>query len=241
MQAYSKIGLVTTFLLACLASTGCSTSGNGNLVEMNLTVQGFTKVKSLMPINIAISEGPSFTMKVSTDSNLQSLLTTKTVGDTLEVAATTRINPTNTSAITITLPQFLGATLTNSGDVTVTGIAPGRDLSFLNTGDARLSFTGSVNALEAELTGVSPIILTGTANSLDAKLAGHTQIDALALSATNVVLTTTDHTSTGNIIATVNGGTAVISLGGGGDITLHGTASSIEQHDDGPGSIIIAD
>jgi hypothetical protein len=239
MQMQLKVIHLASLLSVCLAGAGCSVEGNGQIVSRDVTVGGFTKVKSILPINMTIKESASFSMTVSTDSNLQSLITATTVGDTLEVGATSRISPSDASSIQITLPEFRGATLTNSGKVAISEIAAGRDVALLNSGAAQLSLAGSVNTLQAELTGVGPIDLEGNATSLDAKLSGHTGINARPLVSTNVRLVTTDPSSTGSIVATVNGGTAFISLGGIGDITLHGTASQLEQEDTGSGSIHI--
>jgi hypothetical protein len=135
----------TLLLLAILAfsSTSCviggwdnHITGNGNVVEENRDVSGFTGIHVSSGIDVYLTEGESFEVRVEADENLLDVIETKLKGDLL-VVGTDRVSirKAKSKKVHVTLPELETLKITSAGDCE--GQTP------FHCGDLRLSISSA--------------------------------------------------------------------------------------------------
>ena len=167
--------LITAFLLtlpSCIIDGwDQGITGNGKVVEETRDISGFTGVHVSSGIDVYISQGNSFEVRVEADENLHEVILTEKNGNML-VVKTERVSIRNAKSkkVHVTLPELSelkissagdceGQTLFNcddlrlsvssAGDLTLEVEAERIDLDISSSGDARLS--GSADEFNVNL------------------------------------------------------------------------------------------
>lgn len=146
-------------------------SGNGNVVEEDRSVSGFTGVHVSSGIDVYLSEGNDFEVIVEADENLMEVILTEKQGNML-VVKTDKVNirKSKSKKVHVTLPELTELKISSAGDCEgqtsfkcddlKLGISSAGDLSLevdadriildiSSSGDARIA--GSANELEVSL------------------------------------------------------------------------------------------
>lgn len=234
-------------LLAILAfsSTSCvidgwdnHITGNGNVVEETRDVSGFTGIHVSSGIDVYLTEGESFEVRVEADENLLDVIETKLKGDIL-VVGTDRVSirKAKSKKVHVTLPELEILKITSAGDCE--GQTP------FHCGDLRLSISSAGDlTLEVEADKINLDIsssgdarISGKAGILDVSLSSAGDLHAFDLMADKVSV---DVSSAGD--ARVHATEEIsMSVSSAGNIYYKGDAEVIRSSKSSAGDIIRKD
>ncbi len=167
------------FAILALGTTSCViggwdnfVTGNGHVVEESRDISGFTGVLISSGIDVYLSEGDHFEVRVEADENLLDVIETNMNGSMLEVG-TDRVNIRNAKSkkVYVTLPELFALKISSAGDCEGLTLfhCDDLDLSVSSAGDLSLE----VKARRIDL---------GISSSGDVKLAGETEVFDVSLS-----------------------------------------------------------
>lgn len=147
-------------------------SGNGNVVEETRDISGFTGVLVSSGIDVYLSEGDHFEVRVEADENLMDIIETSLKGKMLEVG-TERANIRNAKSkkVYVTLPKLTALKISSAGD------CKGQTIFHCENLELGISSAGDLS-LEVEAQRID----LGISSSGDAKLAGKTDVFNASLS-----------------------------------------------------------
>ncbi len=167
------------FAILALVSTSCViggwdnfVTGNGHVVEESRDISGFTGVLISSGIDVYLSEGDHFEVRVEADENLLDVIETKMNGSMLEVG-TDRVNIRNAKSkkVHVTLPELSALKISSAGD------CEGQTLFHCDDLDLSVSSAGDLS-LEVKAQRID----LGISSSGDVKLAGETEVFDVSLS-----------------------------------------------------------
>jgi len=169
--AYLSIVLILSLSSCYFDGWGTGISGNGNVVEENRDVTGFTGVEVSTGIDVYLTQGNGFEVMVEADENLQDVIITELKGDRLVVRTDhVNIRSAKSKKVHISLPELtelkissagdcegqtpfncedLRISISSAGDLTLEVEADRIDLDISSSGDARIS--GSTAVFDASL------------------------------------------------------------------------------------------
>ncbi len=171
-----------TFVLIALMAIGTSScvigawenriTGNGKVVEETRDVSGFTGVLISSGIDVLLSEGDHFEVRVEADENLLEVIETTLNGSLLEVG-TDRVNirSAKSKKVHVTLPKLSTLKISSAGD------CEGQTLFHCEELKMEISSAGDLT-LEVEARRID----MGISSSGDARLAGKTDVFDVSLS-----------------------------------------------------------
>ena len=110
--------LITVSLSGCIIRGGIR--GNGNVVSRERPVTGFSGLTINGAANINVYTSESYKVIVTTDSNIQDIVETKILGDSLQIGQkpNTNFNPTK-FVIDIYMPEIKNISVNGAGDIKV--------------------------------------------------------------------------------------------------------------------------
>lgn len=212
----SSLWLRLPLLLAgtLLLTTGCdhlvTVHGNGDITRDSRELAPFTHIDADGAVDINILYGSTQSVTVTTDANIQPILTTEVRGDnTLYISSTESYSSTEGVKIDITIPVIKGVQIDGSSDVVVAsmpveldtvdtftlGIAGSGDilvqsmrartiaLEIEGSGDMLLENV-SVNRLNAVIEGSGDLEVNGRCGHFDLDVEGSGDVEAVDLMAT---------------------------------------------------------
>ncbi len=167
------------FVVLALTSTSCivgawdnRVSGNGNVEEETRDISGFTGLMISSGIDVILSEGDNFEVRVVADENLMEVIETSLNGKMLEVG-TDRVNIRNAKSkkVYVTLPKLTDLKISSAGD------CEGQNLFHCDHLELGISSAGDLS-LEVEASRID----LGISSSGDARLAGKADVFNASLS-----------------------------------------------------------
>ncbi len=204
-----KKAILLLFAFLVFGSTSCImgdwgdwVSGNGNVVEETRDISGFTGVLISSGIDVFLSEGDNFEVRVEADENLLEVIETRLSGRMLEVG-TERVNIRNAKSkkVYVTLPELSSLKISSAGD------CEGQTLFHCDDLELGISSAGDLT-LEVEARQID----LGISSSGDARLAGKTDVFNVSLS------------SAGNLHAfDLVAGIVKVDVSSAGDARVHAT------------------
>jgi len=133
------------------ADMGPAIRGNGDIVSQERQAQGFATVELEGAGNLRIHPGDEHRVVVTTDGNLQELVTTRVKGSAL-VIRSERINPSRLT-IDVYLPDLRGVSLSGAGSASVGAFAADA-FGVSMAGSWRVAFAGgSADSLRVSIAG----------------------------------------------------------------------------------------
>ena len=162
-------------------------SGNGNVEEESRDVSGFSGVHASTGIDVFISEGSSFDVKVEADENLLEVILTELNGDML-VIKTDRVNirSAKSKKVYVTLPKLKELKISSAGDCK--GMTPfnceNLKISISSAGDLKLDV--EADRIDINISSSGDATLTGSTGVLDANLSSAGDLHAFELIADEV-------------------------------------------------------
>ncbi len=162
-------------------------SGNGHVEEESRDVSGFSGVHASTGIDVFISEGSGFDVKVEADENLLEVILTELNGNML-VIKTDRVNirSAKSKKVYVTMPKLKELKISSAGDCK--GMTPFNcdDLrvSISSAGDLKLDV--EANRIDINISSSGDATLTGRTGVLDANLSSAGDLHAFDLIAETV-------------------------------------------------------
>ena len=211
-----------------------SATDSGDLTTQQRPVGPFTQVENDTMLPVFIVDGaPS--VAVTVDSSLQSRVLTTVKNGVLTITTSGFIREIAPgSQVQLSVTDLAGITLKGSGPLSAQ-VTPAANLALNIQGDGVLSFSGTAQAVNAQVSGSGGVHLDGAAQSLNTQLQGSGYVDARRLPVSGAA--TLVNQGSGPLTATANG-TVSIDLKGSGLITWFGSAKVISQSRTGSGLII---
>ena len=199
------------FGLFCLsAPSGCSiyASGNGQIIEREINVVDFTKLRIHYRFQVTVQQGTAFSVKVRADENLWPFIEASKLDDKTLYIGDKRSHLSGfvegTLEATVTMPSFEGAKVTGSSKLTLS------------------NFPRS-ESLELDIAGTSVVTAQSlSANSGIIKLSGSSKLDAQLTLSSSTWEVSGSSEATGNI----EGTTASFKSNGGSKTNLSGLLDS---------------
>lgn len=170
---------ILLFAVMVLLSSSCMIgawdkviSGNGNVVEETRDIVGFTRILISSGIDVFLSEGDSFEVRVEADENLLEVIETSLKGNMLEVGTNmVNIRRAKSKKVHITLPKLEALKISSAGDCV------GQTLFHCDELKLGISSAGDLS-LEVEARRID----LGISSSGDARLAGKAEVFDISLS-----------------------------------------------------------
>ncbi len=174
-----KKATLLLFVILAIGSTSCiidgwdnGISGNGNVEEETRDISGFTGVLVSSGIDVILSEGDNFEVRVVADENLMEVIETSLNGKMLEVG-TDRVSIRNAKSkkVYVTLPKLSALKISSAGN------CKGQNLFHCDHLELGISSAGDLS-LEVEASRID----LGISSSGDARLAGKSDVFNASLS-----------------------------------------------------------
>jgi hypothetical protein len=166
---------------------GNGISGNGHVEEESRDVSGFSGVHVSAGIDVFISEGSGFDVKVEADENLLEVILTELNGNIL-VIKTDRVNirSAKSKKVYVTMPKLKELKISSAGDCK--GMTPFNcddlKVSISSAGDLKLDV--EANRIDINISSSGDATLTGRTGVLDANLSSAGDLHAFDLIAETV-------------------------------------------------------
>lgn len=164
-----------------------SISGNGRVVDDTRDISGFTGVHVSSGIDVYLSQGSSFEVRVEADENLQEVILTEVEGNML-VVKTDRVNIRNAKSkkVHVTLPELTSLKISSAGDCVGQTPFSCEDLrlSISSAGDLKLQV--EADRIDLNISSSGDADLSGKARELDVSLSSAGDLNAFDLIAGKV-------------------------------------------------------
>ncbi|MEN8201394.1 MAG: head GIN domain-containing protein [Bacteroidota bacterium] len=162
-------------------------SGNGQVEEETRDVSGFTGVHVSTGIDVYLSEGDDFAVKVEADENLMEVILTEVNGDML-VIKTDRVNirSAKSKKVFVTLPELEELKISSAGDCE--GMTPFHcdDLRISISSAGDLSLDVEAERINVDISSSGDARISGRTRELDASLSSAGDMHAFDLIADKV-------------------------------------------------------
>ena len=218
---------ITSLLIFCNFScteSGGFFSGNGKIKTENRKVSNFSKIKSSGSIDIVITAGNNFELKVEDDENLLPHLITEVKEGELTIYYDTDLSIMESHGkVEINVPTLNKISSSGSGNVTINGILKNdTEIQFASSGSGDIEGRVDAPSIDINTTGSGDIKLSGQTKNLTSKTVGSGDIRCANLKSENVevkVLGSSDVF----VFASVS---LKVDIAGSGDVTYGGNPAS---------------
>ena len=188
--AFLSLALLMTLSSCYIDGWNESISGTGRVVEETRDIEGFTGVQVSSGIDVYLSQGNSFDIRVEADENLQEVILTELEGNKL-VVRTDRVNIRNAKSkkVHVTLPELHELKISSAGDCV--GQTPftcdDLRLSISSAGD--LSLEVDAREINLDISSSGDARISGSTDILDVNLSSAGDLNAFDLIAGRVDVT----------------------------------------------------
>jgi len=167
--------LLIAALSSCYNPFNKTVNGNGNITTTERQLSSFKEIKCAGSYNVELTQGDQSFIKIETDENIQSYITTNINGNELNIRTKEDVNlrPSNKIKLYITTKKLEGFKLTGSGDISTTNKFSGGDLLDLDiSGAGNIHFDINTPRITSSISGNGNIFLTGETKSSQISIAG---------------------------------------------------------------------
>ena len=162
-------------------------SGNGKVVEKIRDIDGFTGLKVSSGIDVYLSQGSSFEVKVEADENLHEVILTELDGKML-VVKTERVNirKAKSKKVHVTLPELTALKISSAGDCVGQTSFICDDLSLSISSAGNLSLEVEAGRIDLDISSSGDADISGTADEFNVSLSSAGDLNAFDLLAAKV-------------------------------------------------------
>jgi hypothetical protein len=181
MTTLVKIAIALTLSLL-LSSCGLDFSngekGNGNLTSQNRTItEDFTTVAASEGLNVFVSQGDDFKIKVEADENIIDLIGTDIENNVLKIYAIKNIGNA-TKNIYVSLPKIVGLKSSSGSSLKAESTITMEKLKLETSSGAILSAKISTENVDVAASSGANITLTGTTKNMNVEASSGAYINA---------------------------------------------------------------
>jgi hypothetical protein len=222
-------------LSSCSYMGGKRVTGDGKLTSQNRNVGNFTGVEVTGSMEVIVSPGPTATVRVDADQNLQDYIETTLDGNVLEVHPRKGYNlkPRAGIKIYVTAPQYGSLAITGSGKITSNSkITHGSEMNMQVVGSGDIIVDADAPTITTEISGSGNITLSGNTRTLGSEINGSGEVHSF-----NLLSEATEVEINGSGNAEVYASKQLnVSISGSGDVQYKGSPA-INQSIAGSGNI----
>lgn len=162
-------------------------SGNGNVIEEERSVTGFTGVHVSTGIDVYLSQGSDFSVTVEADENLIEVILTELKGDML-VVKTDRVNirRARSKKVHVTLPELTELKISSAGDCEGQSTFTCQDLQLGISSAGDLSLEVEADRITLDISSSGDARIAGSTDVLDVSLSSAGDLHAYDLIARKV-------------------------------------------------------
>lgn len=235
MKKINALLLLLVLFSACQFMGGRRVRGNGNLNSQNRNVGSFSGIRMAGSMDVILSSGTSYAVKVEADENLLNYILTEREGDALVIRTRNGYNlqPRAGMKVYVTAPSLNNIDVSGSGSV-----SSSEKLAAANRLHIRVSGSGDVKLdvdapeVSTETSGSGNIILSGATRNLNSEISGSGEMQCFGLSSENAAVAISGSGSA-EVFASKQ---LDVRVSGSGDVAYKGTPA-INQHISGSGSV----
>jgi len=187
--------------------------GSGDLVTETRDMKDFTRIKLSGSMDLYITAGKDYEVKLTFDDNLIDLIETEVRGKTLKIWSYESYNSSRGCRIDITVPALEEVQLSGSGDIEIYDLK-GDMFEYTVSGSGDLQVSGEVDEVEI-------------------KVSGSGDVDARELKAADVYVRVSGSGDVRVFASESFDG----KVSGSGDITFYGDPEHVSRHVSGSGDI----
>jgi len=236
MRVLSFILVLSLFSAsACKYAFGKKIKGNGVIQTREYSIKDFTEVNVAGEMEVYITQGPVYSVKVEADENLFEYLDIEKDGNELEIGEKEGYNldPKSPIKVYVTSPTFEALEIAGSGKIiSQSKITNQKEINVDVAGSGDVQLDVDAPEVKAEVAGSGDIILTGTAKEFSVDIAGSGDIRAFGLL---TEITKVDIAGSGN--AEVSASRELdVDVAGSGNVIYKGNPS-VKQNKMGSGEV----
>lgn len=235
MRNSAVLFLLITIISSCHFMGGRRVRGNGNLTAQTRNVGTFTGVRAIGGMDVVLTPGTDYSVKVEADENLMKYILTENNDGVVSIRTRNNVNlrPTAGMKIYVTAPKFESIAVTGSGSVISTAqLTGGNQMEVHVTGSGDVALDLNMPRVRAETTGSGNIKLRGTTQQFEVSISGSGDIRCYDLlsEATKVSISGSGNAQ---VYASKN---LDVHISGAGDVAYKGQPA-INQRIAGSGSV----
>lgn len=231
--------LLTALLLISICSCrflgGKRVDGNGQRVTVNRPVGEFTGVEARGSMDVVVTTGREYTIKIEADQNLIDLIEVHNDGGTVEIGSREGYHLRSQEGIKIyaTAPSFERISVAGSGNIRSGGtVSNNKPLALQIKGSGDIQLAVDAPRVATEIAGSGSARLQGTTQSFVAEIRGSGNVHAFNLLSENANV---DIAGSGNAEVFASKQLSV-EIKGAGDVAYKG-AGAVNQKIMGSGSV----
>lgn len=226
--------LTTLFFSSCDFMGGERIRGNGNVVSESHDIKDFNGVYVSGAMDLFVSEGQNFSVRIETDENLQSRIEVYQDGGILRVRPANNLNLDATDGVKVfvTAPSIVFLQASGACDIDAETVLSSENLTLDLSGASSAELDLSVGSFRAELSGASKATLHGETKSVSAEGSGASHIKGKDLTAETATINLSGASSMEVHVTSV----LEADLGGASDLT-YGGSPQLKTHTSGASNI----
>jgi hypothetical protein len=235
MPKINSLLLLLVLFSSCNFMGGRRVHGNGNPGSQTRNIGSFNALRVLGSMDVVLSPGQEYAVKVEADENLLPYILTDKDGDALVIRTRNGYNLQSRSAIKVyvTAPALEDIVISGSGSVISNGtLALDRPLKIDVSGSGDVKLAVNAPNVTTEATGSGNLILIGNTKDFSTEINGSGEVHCFNLLSEN-----TKVAISGSGSAEVYASKQLeVHISGSGDVAYKGTPA-IDQHVSGSGSV----
>ncbi len=233
---YLKILVIVLFittLSSCLINNITGINGNGIVKTEIREIAPYKKIKASGAVNIYISQGDSYSLKVESDENLLEFIETYIKGDELVVEQSENFGKTTKLNIYVTVKELSSIDVSGACDITSQNMLSTPDFDLEISGSSDVSLILATSNLNINVSGASDINLKGKASKARIESSGASTIKAFEFVVRDFVISTSGASDMEvNVVDNLN-----VDVSGASTVRYKGSPTKIDQNISGAGSI----
>lgn len=230
--------VVLVLVIAFLSSiTSCNrvkvVSGNGKVISEVRSIEKFDAIEISGMFQVYLTQDSISSLSIVADENLMECISAEVKNNVLEIKSLCSIIKSKSLDIYISTPKITAIDISGATEVTSTRAINGDKLELNISGASYLNLTLNYFEVELESSGSSQLAFTGTVNNADFDISGSCEMNALELTADNMIIESSGSTNAMiNVVSNLE-----VHISGSGNIEYIGNPS-LKQEVSGSGKII---
>lgn len=201
---------------------------------MNHELAGFREVDLSGGMNLFVSQGPDYSIRIEAESNLMQYIEVERDGAELEIGVKDGYNlkPTTGIKVYVTAPSFDGLSIAGSGSIRSETKISGNDIDLSISGSGSMLLDVQSPKISTDISGSGSVLLSGATRSFDASINGSGDVKAFNLLSETAEV---DINGGGNVEVAASRELDV-EISGSGDVVYRGNPS-VKTSKHGSGSV----
>lgn len=230
---FSVIALIIIMMSSCLINNLTGINGNGVIKSEDREIAPYHKIKASGAVDIYITQGNEYSVKVESDENLIEYIETYVKGDELVIEQSENFNKVTKLNVYVVVKDLNAIDLSGACDINTKGILNSDKFDLDISGSSDVSMYLVTNNLNIDVSGSSDINLKGKAGSVRIDASGASTVKAFDFIAKEFIISTSG-ASDMEVFALDK---LDVDISGASTVRYKGSPGTINQSISGAGSI----